>query len=232
MQTIGRGWVRAAAVACVWVIATAAARGQQGIGAGVGAFGGDARSMFRLFGSQGSGRGLGVMSSSVTTLDGHPGYFAAGSLVPFVTGVVPVVGEERRFLSSGHLGPQLAGPSASGLADRIARLESQGETLGTRRAKGAAQPVRDGEAAQAEGRVDDASTAAQAVDSVAALRRARQAAKEAAFRVAADHFERGAAAEREGQQALAAYHYKIAHRDGDEATRRRASERLSALAGK
>ena len=233
MRSSGRGSVGAASVACALLVLTAAANGQQGFSAGLGAFGADSRAMFDLFGSQGRGRGLGMMGSSVTTLDGRTGYFAAGSLVPFVTGVVPVVGEERRFLSSGRLGPHLAGPPMSGLAERIARLESQGETLGARRARPAASaPARADEAAPPKLPADDASTAVQAVDSIAAIRRARQEEKAATFRAAAGHFDQGAAAEREGKNALASYHYKLAERDGDDVTRHRASERLAKLSAR
>ncbi|RIK80105.1 MAG: hypothetical protein DCC68_11715 [Planctomycetota bacterium] len=229
MRSSGRERVAAAAMVAVLSAVTAVANGQQGFTAGVGLSGGDSRAMFDLFGSQGSGRGPGMMSSSVTTLDGRTGYFAAGSLVPFVTGVVPVVGEERRILSSGRLGPPF-GPPMSNLADRIARLESQGETLGTRRTRPAAvAPAQGDDVAPPKLPADDASTAVPAVDSIAAIRRARQAEKEAAFRAAAEHFDRGAGAEREGKAALAAYHYKIAQRDGDDATRKRASERLAKL---
>lgn len=238
MRSSGRGSVGAASMACVLFVLTAAANGQQGFSAGFGSVAGDSRAMFDLFGSQGSGRGLGMMSSSVTTLDGRTGYFAAGSLVPFVTGVVPVVGEEQRFLASGRIGPRLAGPPAFGppvsrLADRIARLESQGETLGARRATPAAvAPARADDAAPPKLLADDASTAVQAVDSIAAIRRARQAEKEAAFRAAADHLDQGAAAEHAGMAALASYHYKLAQRDGDDATRQRASERLMKLSAR
>lgn len=43
-------------------------------------------------GSQGATRGIGADAPSVTTMSGAPGMMSTGRLVPFVTGVVPVVG--------------------------------------------------------------------------------------------------------------------------------------------
>jgi hypothetical protein len=182
--------------------------------------------MFNLFGAQGNTRGLGMTSSSVTTLDGHTGYFAAGTLQPFVTGVIPVVGEQRRFLSSQTIGPELAGPPMSTLQDRIARLESRGETLGAKRPASTTSqtPAEPPSPPASNTLAGDNSTATEPVDSIAAIRRQRQAAIDAANRAAAGHF-----AQAEGKHALAIYHYKIAERDGDKAIRQQARERLEAL---
>ena len=48
---------------------------------------------FNLTASQGSDRGLMSGSPSVTTMDGGTGFFSDTSQSPFVTGVVPVVGD-------------------------------------------------------------------------------------------------------------------------------------------
>ncbi len=222
------GLVVAAALA-VFLAASPAAFAQPGFSAGIGSIGNDSRSMFNLFGSQGSTRGLGMMSSSVTALDGHTGYFAAGRLQPFVTGVIPIVGEERRFLSS-HYVPEVAGPPMSSLAERVARLQEMGETLGERRVIPA--PLVEGHAgdeAQRPAEVDR-SSAAMPADSIAAIRREREAVRAAAFRIAADRLAQGTKAEAAGKAALAANHYKIARRDGDEKTRHEAQARLDKLA--
>lgn len=212
------------------LVATASAMAQPGFSAGIGSIGGDSRSMFNLFGSQGSSRGLGMMSSSVTSMNGQPGYFAAGSLQPFVTGVTPIVGEERRFLSSGHHGPEVAGPPMTSLSERVARLRERGETLGSRRTEPPAPIPADAKPTPAQDLIaNDRSTAAAPAGSLASIRREREAAKAAGYRVAAEHFAQAAAAERDGKHALAAYHYKIARRDGDEKVRREAQERLDQL---
>lgn len=212
-----------------------AASAQQGYSVGFGWLGGDSRAMFRLFGSQGSTRGIGSVSSSVTTLNGQGGYFAAGTLRPFVTDVIPVVGGQPRFTYSGAMGPLPAGGASYGpsaLAERVARLESQGEVLGQRRAPvahGALPSDDEGEPSAADTLAGDRSTAAEAVDSIASIRRQRAAAAAEAFRVAAGHFRDAAQAEAAGQTALAIYHYKIAAKDGDEAIRQKAAARLHGL---
>jgi hypothetical protein len=229
-------WRTAIVIAATLLLASQDdAHAQQGVRAGNGVFGTNARSMFRLFGSQGSSRGSGVMSSSVTTLDGHPGYFAAGKLQPFVVGVTPVVGEERRFISSSTIGPELAGPPMSSLQDRVARLESMGETLGqpkppsNQNAAAFDPSPRPNDAVARNHLANDASTATDAVDSIASIRRQREAAKAEAYRIAADHFSQGARAEAEKKPALALYYYKIARRDGDDAIRRQAQVRIAVL---
>lgn len=224
---------RVLAAAIVFFTASHRASAQPGFSAGIGSIGGDSRSMFNLFGSHGNSRGLGMMSSSVTSMNGQPGYFAAGTLQPFVTGVTPIVGEERRFLSSGHHAPEVAGPPMSSLSERVARLREMGETLGSKRTEPPAPlPAEEKPAAAKDLIANDRSTAASPADSIAAIRREREAAKAAAYRVAADHFAQAAAAERDGKHALAAYHYKIARRDGDDKVRREAQERLEQLATK
>jgi hypothetical protein len=204
-------------------------------GASVGGMlGSDARSMFRLFGSQGSSRGLDSISSSVTTLDGHAGYFAAGRLVPFVTGVVPVVGDQHRFLQSGQLGPYLDQTPVSTLQDRIARLRSMKESEGANavpppipapRAETPAPAARNTIA-------DDRSSATEAVDSIAAIRRQREATLRESYRAAADHFATGAQAEANGKNALAIYHFRIAEKDGDDSIRKQAKERIGKLSAR
>ncbi|MEX2186844.1 MAG: hypothetical protein WD875_08630 [Pirellulales bacterium] len=232
-----RTWDSIATLATAALLCVAfggAAAGQQGFGVRFGSLGGNSWRMFNLFGSQGSTRGIGAVSSSVTTLDGYNGYFAAGTIRPFVTGVIPVVGDQPRFTYSGAVGPAVASSGQSVLAERIARLESSGEVLGRPSVKirAATNPdvsIDQGERGVVETLADDRSTAADAVDSIAAIRRQREAAKAEAFRVAADQFAQAARAEAEDKAALAIYHYKIARRDGDEATRRRSQERLDAL---
>lgn len=234
-------WIRRRAVVFVAMLFAvgggSVASAQQGYSVGFGWLGGDSRAMFRLFGSQGSTRGVGSISSTVTTLDGQGGYFAAGTLQPFVTDVIPVVGGQPRFTYSGTMGPLPAGGASYGpsaLAERVARLESQGEVLGERRAPvahGALPSEDEGESNAADTLATDRSTAAEAVDSVASIRRQRAAAQAEAFRVAAGHFRDAAQAEAAGQTALAIYHYKIAARDGDDAMRQQAAARLQGLQG-
>lgn len=235
MRSIRRSAVVLAAM--MFFVGGDVAFAQQGYSVGFGWLGGDSRAMFRLFGSQGSTRGIGSVSSTVTTLDGQGGYFAAGTLQPFVTDVIPVVGGQPRLTYSGTMGPLPAGGASYGpsaLAERVARLESQGEVLGQRRApvaRGALPPDDESAPSAADTLAGDRSTAAEAVDSVASIRRQRAAAQAEAFRVAAGHFRDAAQAEAAGQTALAIYHYKIAAKDGDEAMRQQAAARLQGLQG-
>jgi hypothetical protein len=239
MQRIRRSVAVVVLAAAMSVAFSGAAAAQQGFSVGVGFLGDNSRTMFNLFGSQGATRGIGSVTSTLTTLDGYGGYFAAGSIQPFVTGVVPVVGGQPQFGQSAAFGPAAAASGQSVLAERIARLEAQGEVIGApsanRRTPAVVRAAERDEQNVAAGLAGDRSTAAEAVDSIAAIRRQRAAAKTEAFRVAAEHFAQGVAAENDGKAALAAHFYRIAHRDGDEAVRQQAAirlNRLDALRGK
>lgn len=241
--TAAMQWIRRnatiALASMIFITACSAASAQQGYSVAFGWPGGDSRAMFRLFGSQGSTRGIGSVSSTVTTLNGQGGYFAAGTLQPFVTDVIPVVGGQPRVTYSGTMGPRPPGGAIYGpspLAERVARLKSQGEVLGQPpqpRGRSAPPPATEDKPNAADRLANDRSTAAEAVDSIAAIRRQRAAAQIEAFRVAADHFREAAQAEAAGQTALAIYHYKIATKDGNDKIRQQAAARLQTLqAGK
>jgi hypothetical protein len=88
-----------------------------------GGFGGGGLSgRFRLTAEQGSSTTLGSQSPSVTVMNGGSGYFSDTTIRPFVTGLIPVVGN----IPSAPGGPVLGTTSISPVLDRLARLEAEG----------------------------------------------------------------------------------------------------------
>ena len=89
----------------------------------------------RVSAAQGSTRSLQSQSSSLTTMQGAPGFISAGTIRPFVTGLVPVVGgyggAAAPVYGPGPLMPVYA-PGPSMVQDRIARLRQQGVRLSAR----------------------------------------------------------------------------------------------------
>jgi hypothetical protein len=209
--------------------------GGGGAGFGFGIVGGGGSARFRITAEQSSTRSFSSESASVTVLDGESGFFAAGKIVPFVTGVIPVVGDQPT-------GPPLAlwrgGDSAmsggSVLDERLHRLATEPATENRRTRGPWATPPADDPASRMAGRVAAAqdSTAGRAADSLEDIRRHRSAAAGVQAAEAADHFGRGEQAEAAGKKSLALYHYKIAARRAagtDDDLARRIERRLSTL---
>jgi hypothetical protein len=90
---------------------------------------------FGISASQGSSSSLSGQAAGVTVMDGGTGFIAAGSLRPFVTSVVPVVGGFAGGAAPQFSFPNPAPPAAafgsSALAERLQRLnETPGPRVG------------------------------------------------------------------------------------------------------
>jgi hypothetical protein len=208
--------------------------------------GGGPHGAFRLAGNQGSTRGLSSTTSSVTVMDGHSGYFAAGTLRPFVTDVIPVVGDQPGDGQSGVGGnflslPSLVGPGRSVLGERLSRLRDSGQTVGEssqqRDFDRAVQRQLESTTNEADPRREttvaaSTSSASAAVDSLADIRRQKSVAAQAAVVKAQNHYDLGVAALGRGEAALARYHLKIAEKYADAALRPKVAERLGELSRK
>jgi len=136
-----------------------------------------------ISGGQGSTRSVSSTSASLTLTDGVPGFIAASTLRPFVTGLVPVVGDYGGGMAPVYgpaaLMPQYS-PWPSVVRQRIARMRQEGISLVPRRADvrgNAPTPtVVDQKAGDSQSRFAAArkSSAGRSVDSIAAIR-SRQA---------------------------------------------------------
>ncbi len=95
-------------------------------------FGGPFGLGFNMLAGQGSTRSNTVTAPTIVIPNGGTGYLFSGSIQPFVTGVIPVVG-------NAPFGPTMAPqPSISPLAGRVAQLQQQ--QAATQAAAGAADP--------------------------------------------------------------------------------------------
>ncbi len=83
-------------------------------------FGGPFGLGFNMLAGQGSTRTHTMTAPTIVIPNGGSGYLFSGSMVPFVTGVIPVVGNAPMM----PMAPQ-AQPSVSPLAERLAQLQQQ-----------------------------------------------------------------------------------------------------------
>jgi hypothetical protein len=169
----------------------------------------------------------------VTVSDGQWGYFADGALVPFVTDVIPVVGDQPQGEEA--VGERPYGPRMSPLEERLARLRAKGRPLVGARREGAAGSSGDSAGVAASDPLaarlarSQESSAGQPDESLSAIR-ARQAAADSTRQEEAQGlFAQGRAAESAGQQALARYYYQLAHRRAAGKLREEIGDRLEAL---
>jgi hypothetical protein len=202
-------WAAALYCACVASLSpsTAAAQGRLGITA-----------------TQSSGRGLGSQATSVTVMNGQWGFFSAGTLRPFVTGVIPVVGDMPSV--DRVIGPL---PSYSTLESPIYRrlrlLAEQEASSPNRTPSKANQPAENVPDLDHGPNADPTdewtrrlsaaaqSSAGQATESVDAIRHARANQPTEKQLAAEDHFRKGVAALEAQNVVMARYHLKIAARD-------------------
>lgn len=84
-----------------------------------GGFGGGG---FRLTAEQGSSSSMSSQSPSVTVMNGGTGYFSDTTIRPFVTGLVPVVGN----MPSAPPIPLMRGNNINPVLERLGRLEAEG----------------------------------------------------------------------------------------------------------
>lgn len=93
---------------------------QANLGGGFG--GGGFQGGWRLTAQQGSNTSLGSASPSVTVMNGGMGYFSDTVQRPFVTGLIPVVGN----MPSAPSLPLIGGNAVNPVHERLARLEAEG----------------------------------------------------------------------------------------------------------
>lgn len=106
--------------------------------------GGNTRFNFGMFAGQGSTRTNIVQAPTVTIPNGGTGYFFDGSVRPFVTGFVPVVGEFNNLPTGLPTGPA---PSISPLQQRLERLRQEPTAAPARDAEAKRPPRADGQPA-------------------------------------------------------------------------------------
>lgn len=189
---------------------------------------------FNLAASQGSNRSLTMSAPSVTMMNGAQGQFFSGSVRPFVTGLIPVVGDYPAV-------PYVVYPYApasppvftSPLAERLERLRH--ETPVTPATAATATPEddlilgADAEAPAAIGTGSAPSSATRGDISVAEIRR-QQALDDEAKRVELERWiEEARVAERNGQLGVARVRYQQAASRATGDQRRQLLESLARL---
>ena len=193
---------------------------------------------FSLSGGQRSTRRSGSVATSVTVLNGQTGFFAAGVIRPWVTGVIPIVGGQP---SVGQIVSRLPGrPAASNpLYERLARLQAEKDNprrSSTATRSSGRRPTH--RAAQASDvhkqRLDEAaaSSAGQATAGLAEIRVQKAAQAAAIARRVTENFEKGSQAQRDGKLALARNYYRLAAREAAGAMRQEIATRLAEIARK
>ncbi len=191
---------------------------------------------FNLTASQGSNSTLTMAAPSLTMMNGVRGQFFSGSLRPFVTGLIPVVGDYPVMVPYAEY-PTFASPSPpvliSPLAERLERLRHESPSR--------VKPARPGEAEDALVLSGDAeksapiaassspSSAERGDISVAEIRQLQALEDQAKRNELARLIEDARAAERAGQLAVARVHYQqaAARATGDQ--RRELQESLAKL---
>jgi hypothetical protein len=138
---------------------------------------------------QGSTRSMSTTSASLTGISGVPGFISATTQRPFVTALIPVVGDYGGAIAPVY-GPAplfpTYNPGPSVVRQRIAQMRQEGISL-TPRPPGsprtATQTVTKGQAQDFRSRLAAAraSSAGHAVESIAAIRR-RQEQQSAGYR--------------------------------------------------
>ncbi len=207
---------------------------------------------FGLFGGQGSNSSIVSQSPSITVMDGQTGIFSDTSQRPFVTGLVPVVGEN--VFGGISLPPDLS-PGGNHfrtlLDERLDRIRQ--ETLGQPTPKNSPQPaanVNPGAAAadplasinpagkpaavdpisQKLQRARD-SSAGQPAASVEDIRRAQQTKNSALQREAEVYLDKAREAESAGKFGMAKIYYDMAAAKADGELKDRATAASRAMSG-
>jgi hypothetical protein len=195
-----------------------------GLGGGGGASfgggfgGGGLNGGFQILAQQGSDTTLGSTSPSVTVMNGATGYFSDTTIRPFVTGLVPVVGNMPSAPPIPLAMPQQAHP----LAERLGRLQAGG-------APPLRHPVGEDPAAEAPergivlgggGPRGGPSSAERGDLSVAEIKARKAATETTPDAEIASYIEKAKALEADGKPSVARIYYQMAARraTGDERT--------------
>lgn len=196
---------------------------------GVGGRIGGTNFRFGLTGGQSSSRTFGAQSASVMVPNGGSGFFASGSLRPFVTGVIPVVG--ARAVSPLELSlQQLQQLSPAQRADRLKpRAEAPAPEATAQAATASLRlgPSRETDAGSVA--APSASTAERGDLSLAEIRRARQAELAQQDRALAELVDKARGAEQSGKRTTARIYYEQAARRAQGDAKRELEEKIRAL---
>jgi hypothetical protein len=173
---------------------------------------------FNFAGGQSSVRSNTSTAASVTVMNGQTGYFFDGAMRPFVTGVIPVVGD-RPIWMPGLPSPGESSPSV--LQQRISQLREQAALSPAGRSETQAaleRPAADRPAADPPRDVrppsppSPISSAAQPGESLAEIRRRQSLQSQSEQSEAAELLARAIAADESGRTATARYYYQAARR--------------------
>jgi hypothetical protein len=169
---------------------------------------------FGLSASQGSNRTMTMVAPSVTMMNGVPGQVFSGSIRPFVTGLIPVVGDYPVVPYAPY--PQFIAPGqpvvTSPLAERLERLRAEPPPA-KRTEPNAADALVLGGAAEGSAPVavrGGSSSAERGDISVAEIRRKQALEDEEKQRELAQLIEEAQAAEKAGQLGVARVRYRQA----------------------
>jgi hypothetical protein len=170
---------------------------------GFGALGGGFNAFFNFRASQGSNRSNITQAPTIVLPNGGQGSISDTTQVPFVTGVIPVVG--GAFFAPGSFPPGsfAPGPPVSPLYERMNRLQQMRELGIEQSYERRPTPV-------STGGNSGPSTAGRGDLSVAEIRAQQAAAGAQADRELAELIERGRGAEAAGKFAVAKHYYRMA----------------------
>lgn len=187
---------------------------------GFGVRGNNGSAYFNLVAGQGSTRSIVSQSGSLTLMNGYPGFVQDISVRPFVTGLVPVVGDYR----------------VNPLEEKIARLREQASTNRQPSTPAAADMVARGDGEQtaaAPAAANNSYSSAQRGDvSVAEIRRQQEAARQQPDLELQELMETARLAEARGFYGAARIRYQKAAARADGALKQELLDKLEALRGK
>jgi hypothetical protein len=167
---------------------------------------------FNLAASTGNNRSITMDAPSVTMMNGARGQVFSGSIRPFVTGLIPVVGDYPVMVPyapyQGYGAPAGAPVLVSPLAERLARLQSEPGGVAGAAADSDRDLVLSGESEPAPAVSSGSSSSASRGDlSLAEIRRQNAAEDEAERLKLAALIDEGQAAERTGKLGAARAFY-------------------------
>jgi hypothetical protein len=161
---------------------------------------------------QGSTRSLTSTSASVTTMNGVPGFISATTLRPFVTGLIPVVGDyggaAAPIYGPATLMPRY-NPGPSVVQERIARMRQEGTSFTPNRSTTRSPALKPSAVDQKQdgfqGRLAAAreSSAGHATQSIAAIRLRQQQQDESRERKVAELYNKMREAQAAGKPEVA-----------------------------
>ena len=172
--------------------------------------------------AQGSQRSFTTTAPTITLTNGVPGFLFNGRQVPFVTGVVPVLGFGGALPPGGHR------PS-----DTVAARVLRGELKLPGRRRGAAlQPAQASDEPAERAQPARPPSVITAPPGPSTLRRQRQAQQAANLERAREYFQRGQKVEASGKPQVAKHFYRLAARYAGGELKQTILKRLASVEGR